>query len=273
MKFNILIFVTVCCSWQSCLSFLLLVPPTSRLDRRQKLYSCNTAGLCQLSAKDKQRNNFIQTLKAVPIFHPADGVAVVVSSVYWDNLRGKFLILLGVQLVLIVVGMAFLGTIANQLPNFLSSMVREDSNKTNTNDTLAVNASSRVSSKSQPNIDPWIMVPNNLPKLVICLMIDSIGALSELIPFGGEVADIVWAPIAATALRSLYGGSNVVFVLELLEEILPFTDIIPLATLCWFIETFYGNSDLAKLLQIGSFSTTRVPFLFSRRLRNDNDSE
>mmetsp|Transcript_17670 Transcript_17670/g.25184 ORF Transcript_17670/g.25184 Transcript_17670/m.25184 type:complete len:107 (-) Transcript_17670:526-846(-) len=106
MKFNILIFVTVCCSWQSCLSFLLLVPPTSRLDRRQKLYSCNTAGLCQLSAKDKQRNNFIQTLKAVPIFHPADGVAVVVSSVYWDNLRVKFLILWVAQLVLILVGMA-----------------------------------------------------------------------------------------------------------------------------------------------------------------------
>ena len=59
------------------------------------------------------------------------------------------------------------------------------------------------------------MLPNNLPKLLICLMIDSIGALSELIPFGGEVGDIVCAPIAATALRSLYGGSNVVCVLEL----------------------------------------------------------
>ena len=140
MKFNILILLTVCCSWHSCWSFLRLVPSTSRLvDRQLKPYSCHTTGLYQFSAKNQKRNNFIQTLKAVPIFHPADDVAVVVSSVYWDNLKGKCLILLGVQFALILVGMALLGTIANQLPNFLSSMVREDSNET-----LAVNASSRV---------------------------------------------------------------------------------------------------------------------------------
>ena len=67
------------------------------------------------------------------------------------------------------------------------------------------------------------------------------------------MTDIVWAPIAATVLRSLYGGSNVIFALEIAEELLPFTDILPLATLCWVIEAFYGDSDLAKLLRIGRF--------------------
>ena len=58
--------------------------------------------------------------------------------------------------------------------------------------------------------------------------------------------------VIAYALRSLYGGSNVVFLLEFVEEILPFTDILPLATICWFIETFYYDSDIAKLLQINT---------------------
>lgn len=67
-------------------------------------------------------------------------------------------------------------------------------------------------------------------KLLLCIAIDVIGSASELVPVLGELSDVVWAPIAGLALRSLY-GSNVLFALEFLEEILPFTDIIPLATL------------------------------------------
>lgn len=73
-------------------------------------------------------------------------------------------------------------------------------------------------------------------KLVLCIVIDVIGTSSELIPFVGELTDIAWAPLAAIALRSLY-GSNIVFVLEFVEEILPFTDILPLATL-WYVHGF-----------------------------------
>lgn len=90
-----------------------------------------------------------------------------------------------------------------------------------------------------------------------CLIIDSIGTISVAVPLLGEISDVIWAPIAATALRSIYGGSNVVFALEFLEEILPFTDVIPLATLCWVIESFYADSDLAKLLRIGQFASQK----------------
>ena len=68
-------------------------------------------------------------------------------------------------------------------------------------------------------------------KLLACLAIDVVGSSSEIIPILGELTDVVYAPIAATLLRSLYGGSNVIFALEFAEEILPFTDILPLATL------------------------------------------
>lgn len=73
-------------------------------------------------------------------------------------------------------------------------------------------------------------VTPDVGKLILCIVIDVIGTSSELIPIAGELTDLAWAPIAAIALRSIY-GSNIIFALEFVEEILPFTDILPLATL------------------------------------------
>lgn len=53
-------------------------------------------------------------------------------------------------------------------------------------------------------------------------------------------------------------GSDVVLILEVVEEILPFTDFLPLATICWSIETFAPESDIAKALQIGVFGSQTV---------------
>jgi hypothetical protein len=39
----------------------------------------------------------------------------------------------------------------------------------------------------------------------------------------------------------------------LAEEILPFTDVLPLATICWVVDTFLVDSELAKLLQLGIY--------------------
>jgi len=89
-------------------------------------------------------------------------------------------------------------------------------------------------------------------KLLLCIVIDTIGTSSELIPIIGEVTDVAWAPIAGLGLRSLF-GSNILFALEFTEEILPFTDILPLATLCWVVDTYYGDSNVAKALGIGAF--------------------
>lgn len=87
------------------------------------------------------------------------------------------------------------------------------------------------------------------------------GTSSELIPFVGELTDIAYAPAAALALRSLFQGSNVVFALEFLEEFLPFTDILPLATICWVVETYFGDSDIARTLQIGVYNNNnRIEF-------------
>ncbi len=120
-----------------------------------------------------------------------------------------------------------------------------------------------ISLKSKSTITP------DVGKLLLCIIIDVIGTSSELIPFVGEFTDIAWAPIAALALRQLY-GSNVVFALEFAEEFLPFTDIIPLATICWVIETFYSDTDIAKGLQIGQFQTGTIIDVDSPSNRNYN---
>jgi hypothetical protein len=95
--------------------------------------------------------------------------------------------------------------------------------------------------------------PMDLSKLAICIAIDILGTSSELIPIVGEFTDLVYAPIAATLLRSLFYGSNVAFVIEFGEEILPFTDILPFATICWCVDSLAPRSGLAKFLQLGDY--------------------
>lgn len=67
------------------------------------------------------------TIIEAQMFHP-DVVepAVVVSSVYWDNIKAKIVTVLGVEVVLILVGVILLGTIVNQLPKFLSDLIRSE---------------------------------------------------------------------------------------------------------------------------------------------------
>jgi len=79
---------------------------------------------------------------------------------------------------------------------------------------------------------------NNSLKLLLCLLIDFIGVLTVSIPIVGEFFDIFWAPLSAYLLLLLFGNWGFC-VLGFVEEMLPYTDIIPTATLGWFIERMY----------------------------------
>ncbi|CAK8991744.1 Uncharacterized protein SCF082_LOCUS2786 [Durusdinium trenchii] len=70
--------------------------------------------------------------------------------------------------------------------------------------------------------------------LYACIIIDLIGMASYLIFLIGEVGDLMWAPIAGFLLQYFF-GSLLVSSLGALEEFLPFTDILPTATLAWAI--------------------------------------
>ena len=72
-------------------------------------------------------------------------------------------------------------------------------------------------------------------KLILGILFDAIGMLSFTIPYIGEFGDVVWAPLAGFLMTKMYEGrvGKVAGVLTFVEEILPFTDVIPSFTLTW----------------------------------------
>ena len=76
-----------------------------------------------------------------------------------------------------------------------------------------------------------------LPNIFFCIMLDAIGMASYFIPALAEVTDVVWAPISGFLFITFFGGRFGLLggVLNFLEEIIPFTDIIPSFPIGWFI--------------------------------------
>ena len=85
---------------------------------------------------------------------------------------------------------------------------------------------------------------NRTRDLILSLFFDAIGMMSFTIPFIGEFADVVWAPISGLIMVWMYKGTmgKVAGVVSFLEEILPATDIIPSFTLMWFYTYFIKKS-------------------------------
>lgn len=68
--------------------------------------------------------------------------------------------------------------------------------------------------------------------LYLSLVIDALGMLSYLIPGIGEWTDVIMAVITAFAIyKNFHSASWAAF--GFLEEIIPFTDVIPSATMVW----------------------------------------
>lgn len=76
-----------------------------------------------------------------------------------------------------------------------------------------------------------------LPHIFLCILLDLAGMASYFLPALGEFGDLVWAPISAILFYYLFGGriGMIGSILNFLEEIIPFTDIIPSFTIAWFI--------------------------------------
>ena len=87
------------------------------------------------------------------------------------------------------------------------------------------------------NIDTQLNpdIANKNRNLVLGIAFDLIGMLSFTIPFIGEFSDVIWAPLSGILLTKLYKGTagKVGGVVAFLEEIIPFSDIIPTFTLMW----------------------------------------
>jgi len=88
-----------------------------------------------------------------------------------------------------------------------------------------------------------------LPHIVICIVMDLLGMASYAFPVVAEYTDIVWAPISAYIFNKLFGGRLGLIggVLNFLEEIIPFTDIIPSFTIAWFIRRREIEKELSNV--------------------------
>lgn len=86
---------------------------------------------------------------------------------------------------------------------------------------------------------------NNQRNLFLGILFDLIGMLTYLVPFLGEFADTIWAPIGAFMLSYMYKGTigKVGGIIEFLEEILPFSDFIPTFTLTWIYTYIIKNPE------------------------------
>lgn len=84
---------------------------------------------------------------------------------------------------------------------------------------------------------------NKNRNLILGILFDAIGMMSFSIPLIGEFSDVVWAPIAGFLMTRMYKGTvgKMGGMLAFLEEILPFTDIIPSFTSTWIYNYWIKN--------------------------------
>ena len=82
------------------------------------------------------------------------------------------------------------------------------------------------------------MMLEDLPwkKLILSIVLDFVGSCSFAVPGFGELFDVAWAPFSAYYVRSLYKKSvPSAYIMNLAEELLPFTDFIPTASISWYV--------------------------------------
>lgn len=84
--------------------------------------------------------------------------------------------------------------------------------------------------------------------LIVGIVLDLVGMVSFIIPFFGELTDIVWAPVAAWLMTRMYkgAGGRIASVITMVEELLPFSDIIPTFTLMWVYTYIIKTEDKDK---------------------------
>ncbi|GMI53590.1 hypothetical protein TeGR_g7158 [Tetraparma gracilis] len=96
-------------------------------------------------------------------------------------------------------------------------------------------------------------------KLATSLLLDFIGSCSYLIPGAGEAFDVFWAPFQTICIQAMYDkGNPYIKYVSFAEEIIPFTDALPTASLGWLRE--FGPAivlDLKERVEKGAIVVRR----------------
>ncbi|KAL7520933.1 hypothetical protein ACHAWX_005626 [Stephanocyclus meneghinianus] len=111
-----------------------------------------------------------------------------------------------------------------------------------------------------------ILPEGMIGKLIVSLTIDFIGSASYLLPIVGEGFDVAWAPISMVLIGAMYDvTSPALKYFALMEELLPFTDIVPSATLGWMKEFGPGLLEEGRKRMEGKTNVNRRQVVVSRR--------
>lgn len=84
------------------------------------------------------------------------------------------------------------------------------------------------------------------------IIYDLVGMATMAIPVVGPFLDILWAPFAAKKMNNMYKGTEgkIASIFVFLEEILPFSDIIPTFTLMWFYTYVWKKQPTPRTIKI-----------------------
>ncbi len=84
------------------------------------------------------------------------------------------------------------------------------------------------------------------------IIYDVVGMATMAVPFVGPFLDILWAPFAAKKMSDMYKGTEgkIASVFVFLEEILPYTDIIPTFTLMWLYTFVWKKQPKMRTIKI-----------------------
>lgn len=84
------------------------------------------------------------------------------------------------------------------------------------------------------------------------IIYDLVGMATMAIPVVGPFLDILWAPFAAKKMNNMYKGTEgkIASVFVFLEEILPFSDIIPTFTLMWLYTFVWKKQPTPRTIKI-----------------------
>jgi hypothetical protein len=95
-------------------------------------------------------------------------------------------------------------------------------------------------------------------RLIAGIIFDLLGVITYIFPGLGEAADLAWAPIAAATFFGMYRGltgivgGSFVFI----EELFPFTDVVPTFTLTWlWVYQINGTKNKNRFLE--NFNKTK----------------
>lgn len=89
-------------------------------------------------------------------------------------------------------------------------------------------------------------------KLALSIVFDAIGMASFTLPIVGDFSDVVWAPVSAYIMTKMYKGSTgkVAGLVNLFEELMPFTDIVPTFTLTWIYQYVIKKKETEQIIDI-----------------------